>query len=84
MRKNIAIIGIVVGIIFIILGIMTKIPGDYIYNLTEYVGGDAYNYIIESSIRAGKISGAMTQRAVYIAVGVMMTFLATFKLCNEK
>jgi len=31
----------------------------------EYVGGDAYNFIIESAIRGGEISGAITSRAIY-------------------
>lgn len=74
--------GILVGIVFIISGFITKIPREYIYNPTTYVGGDAYNYIIESSIRGGTISGAMTKQAVYIASGAMMILISSFKLVS--
>lgn len=39
--------------------------------IDEYVGGDAYNYIIGASLVAGKTSGAMVSRAIYIASGMI-------------
>ena len=39
--------------------------------IDEYVGGDAYNYIIGASLVSGKISGAMTSQAIYNVGGVL-------------
>ena len=39
--------------------------------IDEYVGGDAYNYIIGASLVAGKISGAMTVKAIFIVGGLL-------------
>ena len=38
-------------------------------SIDEYVGGDAYNYIIGAALVSGKISGAMTSKAIYIVGG---------------
>ena len=40
-------------------------------SIDEYVGGDAYNYIIGASLVAGKISGTMTTKAIFIVGGIM-------------
>lgn len=46
-------------------------------SVPDYVGGDAYNYIIEASLRGGEISGAMVTKTICFAVsGVFL--LATF------
>ncbi len=38
-------------------------------SIDEYVGGDAYNYIIGASLVAGKLAGAMAMRAIFIVGG---------------
>lgn len=40
-------------------------------SIDEYVGGDAYNYIIGASLVAGKMSGAMVSKAIYIVGGFL-------------
>ena len=40
-------------------------------SIDEYVGGDAYNYIIGASLVAGKISGAMTAKAICFVAGAI-------------
>lgn len=40
-------------------------------SIDEYVGGDAYNYIIGASLVAGKTAGAMAAKAICIVGGVM-------------
>ena len=81
MTKIFSMIGMAIGALLIIVGIATSIPSDTIetgilarndrdrggYN--RYVGGDAYNFIIEASIRGGEISGGTAARAVYIGSG---------------
>lgn len=40
-------------------------------SIDEYVGGDAYNYIIGASLVAGKITGAMVAKTICIVGGSM-------------
>ena len=39
--------------------------------IDEYVGGDAYNYIIGASLVASKITGAIVAKSIFIVGGVM-------------
>lgn len=39
--------------------------------IDEYVGGDAYNYIIGASLVAGKMAGAMASKAICFTGGAM-------------
>ena len=43
----------------------------------EYVGGDAYNYIMEASLRGGEIAAATISRAIYICVGSVLALIST-------
>lgn len=40
-------------------------------SIDEYVGGDAYNYIIGASLVAGKIAGMIAAKAICIVGGAM-------------
>lgn len=84
----ISIILIVVGIILLIAGIATKIPDKEFsfYTITKYVGGDAYNAIIESSLRGGIIAGKMISKAVYITGGLIISTIGInrIKISNQK
>ena len=82
MKKGGAVTAIVLGIILIVLGIIIRIPskelttykileGEYSV-IDEYVGGDAYNYIIGASLVAGTIAAAKISKALFIAVGVLV------------
>lgn len=74
--KLVCIIGIVVGIVFIITGYNMEVTSSYILFPHEYVGGDAYNYIIEASIRGGKIGAQMITKALYICTGTLVTLIS--------
>lgn len=71
-----------IGIILLIAGLGVSIPSDYIssYSMTEYVGGDAYNFIIEAGLRGGRIAGAMITKCVYIAIGLLISCVAALKI----
>ena len=82
MKKGGAVAAIVLGVILIVLGIVIRIPskelttyklleGEYSV-IDEYVGGDAYNYIIGASLVAGNIAAAKISKAIFIAVGVLV------------
>ena len=83
-KRGAALAVIIVGIALIAVGLIIAVPGDrlttyeslggsdgYSY-IREYVGGDAYNYIMGASLVAGHISGAMTMKAVFIAIGALV------------
>ena len=54
-------------------------------SIDEYVGGDAYNFIIGASLVAGKISGTMTTKAVFIVGGALCLCLGiTLELLQKK
>lgn len=71
-----------VGIILLIIGCGIRIPSGYIssYSMTEYVGGDAYNFIIEAAIRGGKIAGATVAKGLYIAIGLLIACISALKI----
>lgn len=80
---NIApLMALIAGIVLLCIGLNTNIPSDYLsdYSVMEYVGGDAYNYIMEASLRGGRIAGAMTTKALYTAVGLLIGCISALKL----
>ena len=52
--------------------------------IDEYVGGDAYNFIIGASLVAGKISGTMTTKAIMIVSGVLCVTLGLTLMLYQK
>lgn len=84
MKKILAIIGIVLGLIFIGIGFFEKVPAEHLFwgTVDEYVGGDAYNYIIAAAMRGGRISGQMTSNAIYINSGTIIAIYSAFKLAD--
>ncbi|MBQ9324590.1 MAG: hypothetical protein IJ246_02345 [Clostridia bacterium] len=51
--------------------------------MKEYVGGDAYNYIIEAALRGGEIAGAKIIKAVYFAAAGIITILSLSFLTRD-
>lgn len=75
-RKNITIIAVIVviaGLILLIIGLNYDIPSKKFYfsSIEEYVGGDAYNAMIEASLRGGEIAAAKTSKTMYICGGII-------------
>ncbi len=82
MKKAVSIVTVAIGVILFIVGLTIKIPSkelttysfrsdDYSV-IEEYVGGDAYNYIICASLVGGEIAGAKTQKAIFISMGSLI------------
>ena len=76
-KNSIAIVLIVFGVI-----VCASAPNEYdsvpskeisYYGLEEYVGGDAYNYMIEASLRGGQIAGTRAANATYNLVDSLYT-----------
>lgn len=76
MKEVISVLGIILAIVLIVVGFKQEIPkrnlGSFPSSIEEYVGGDAYNYLIEASIRGGEISGKTIAKAVYIVGGCII------------
>ena len=46
----------------------------------EYLGGDAYNYIVEASLKAGYYSATVTSKTIRETGGMILLFLSVFFL----
>lgn len=44
----------------------------------EYVGGDAYNYQMEASLKAGYMSGVLAMKSITFASGLLLLFLTLY------
>ena len=89
MKKAAGIIGLILVAVFLVLGFTSQIPEKYIKSygdnkMYEYVGGDAYNYIIEASLRGGEISGAQTTKAIYFAAAGIIFLLSLSFLTDDE
>lgn len=96
MKKSSSVISIIIGITLLSVGLFLKIPGTDLTTLSwldgkdnysvieEYVGGDAYNYIIGASLVGGKTSGILVMKAVFIAVGALVFCMGLISLSFVK
>ncbi|MBR2571700.1 MAG: hypothetical protein IKE30_06175, partial [Clostridia bacterium] len=88
MKRAAARIGLVLALIFLIVGVRTRIPDKYIRSwgegrMTEYVGGDAYNFIIEASLRGGEIAGAYASKALYLGFSGILFVLSLSLMSSD-
>ena len=100
-QKLVVTVILLAGVALLIVGLTLQVPGTYLTtyasldgaaidgdtasSIREYVGGDAYNYIIGASLVGAKISGLITAKAVYTAVGVLVICLGLICLfCDPK
>ena len=76
-----SILGMIAGLVLIIVSLTISVPSAQIGSrhlsrraggYVQYVGGDAYNIMIEASLRGGEIAGRTTARAVYLTGGIML------------
>ena len=83
MRKY-GIVGLVLAVILVIVGFALRVPERSIgWDVEEYVGGDAYNYIIEGEIRAGEIAGTKASKTIYIIGGSIVGMMSLLVLGYE-
>ncbi|MGN1020942.1 MAG: hypothetical protein ACI4O7_11315 [Aristaeellaceae bacterium] len=88
MKKIAGIVGIILACVFVFMAMRTTVPDKYISSygankMTEYVGGDAYNFIIEASLRGGEIAGAQITRAIYYAVAALLGVISLACLASD-
>ena len=94
--KSHKILGILTAIALVIFGLVFPVPkkhlrvSSYSYNNNwmeageEYVGGDAYNYQMEASLKSGWVSGVLTMKAICASSGVLLFFLILMAESHEK
>ena len=84
------VLGIILAIALIAFGAAYPVPEKHLYTSNyswidyswssewgeEYVGGDAYNYQMEASLKAGYMSGVLAMKSITF-VGGLMLFLVT-------
>ena len=90
-----AIVGIVFGVQLVQKSNSLTLPEKYVYVSSsssaynyswerntgaEYLGGDAYNYIVEASLKAGYYSGVRTEKTVTYVGGLGLIFASVFFL----
>lgn len=90
------ILGIIAAIALVIFWLAFPVPekhlrvSSYSYNNNwmeageEYVGGDAYNYQMEASLKAGWVSGVLVMKAICASSGVLLFFLILMAESHEK
>ena len=91
--KGMAVLGIIVALVMIGFGIFYPVPEKYVrvdsgidaydYDWMKnrgaaYVGGDAYNYQVEASLKAGYLAGVLAMKAIVFAGGMLLLFLSAF------
>ncbi len=92
MKKSTSIFILVIGVVLLIVGLFLQVPskelttystleGEYSV-IEEYVGGDAYNYIIGASLVSGEIAGAKTQKAIFISIGLLIICFGLYALSH--
>jgi len=96
-KSIVSLVGIALGVILMIVGMATSTPDRILPRFVsrssveasrgegtpEYVGGDAYNFLIEASIRGGEIAGAQTARAVYVSTGALLIVVGGISFAGE-
>ena len=85
-KRGTALIVIIVGIALIAVGLIISVPGDHLTTYESLGGSDGYSYIMGASLVAGHISGTMTMKAIFIAVGALvacMGLLAFAFIANQ-
>lgn len=89
---------IVIALLLIIFGIALPIPKKHIDTwrtgafgsewkgdeYTEYVGGDAYNIMIEASLRGGIIAGRTIAKTILIVSGIAICITGTILIKIER
>lgn len=91
--KGWSVFGIIVALAIIAFGVFYPVPEKrvnvdenykaYSYDWNEnkgaqYLGGDAYNYQVEASLKAGYMAGVLAMKAITFVGGILLFFISIF------
>ncbi len=73
---------LVVGLLLFVEGLDLGVSSPYLYSfdVEEYVGGDAYNYIIAACFKSGNIAAAEIYKCINVSIGLLITCVSALKL----
>lgn len=86
------VLGIILALALIAFGAAYPVPEKHLYTSDydwldyswsgewgeEYVGGDAYNYQMEASLKAGYMSGILAMKSITFVGGLMLFFVTLY------
>lgn len=84
------VIGIILAVALIVFGVVFPTPEKPLLVIgysdrtwsdewgTKYVGGDAYNYQIEASLKAGYMGGVLAMKSITFVGGLLLFFLTLY------
>lgn len=89
--KNVRIWGYIAAILLIVFAVVYPVPSKEIdvgyspdgYRWTDsegapYVGGDAYNFQMEASLKAGYMSGVLAMKSISFTGGLLLLFMTLY------
>lgn len=91
--------GIIVSVMLVAFSVLYPVPEKHMhvsssysaYDNTwadnegaEYIGGDAYNYEIEASLKAGYVSGVLAMKCITFVGGMLLYFLTLFSSAKSE
>lgn len=91
--KGVQILGILAAIALIVFSAVYPVPEKYVFVSSsryaydyswsentgaEYLGGDAYNYQVEASLKAGYLTGVLALKAITFVGGVLLFFTTLY------
>ena len=95
--KGWSVFGIIVALALIAFGIFYPVPKKHVkvdqgykaydYDWMEnkgaqYVGGDAYNYQVEATLKAGYMAGVLAMKAITFVGGILLFFISVYAYCK--
>lgn len=91
--KGSQVLGILVAVALIIFSAVYPVPEKYVYVSSsskaydyswsenkgaEYLGGDAYNYQVEASLKAGYLTGVLAMKTIAFVGGLLLFFMTLY------
>lgn len=87
------ILGIILSLVLIVFSLAYPVPEKHVYVYSssdayyyswdknigaEYLGGDAYNYQVEASLKAGYFTGVVSMKSIVFVGGLLLFFLTLY------
>ena len=91
------ILGIILSLVLIVFSLAYPIPEKHVYVYSssdayyyswdknigaEYLGGDAYNYQVEASLKAGYFTGVVSMKSIVFVGGLLLFFCKMSVYCR--
>ncbi len=93
------ILGIILSLVLIVFSLAYPIPEKHVYVYSssdayyyswdknigaEYLGGDAYNYQVEASLKAGYFTGVVSMKSIVFVGGLLLFFMTLYSAAKSR